>query len=149
MIEELLPENPEVVGINPHLQWSEDGETSTIVDGAAEQILFQDCAPELAAKAARKLRRHPQRGRDIRPKLTVSRFGQIPRAYIEARLDKSIVPAAQIRMQELVPGATRYSIDTGHTPQLSNPKELASQCWILKKKWTRILNEITLETFLS
>ena len=31
----------------------------------------------------------------------------------------------QRRMQKLVPGARRYSIDTGHAPQLANPDELA------------------------
>ena len=126
IVEELLPEHPEVVGIIPYLNWSSDGETSTIAEGAAQKILFQDCPLGIANKAADKLKRHPQRGRAIRPSLTCPRFGLIPRAYIEANLDKSIVLVAQMRMQELVPGAARYGISTGHTPQLSDPRKLAT-----------------------
>ena len=126
IVSELQPDHPEIAGIIPYLQWSDDGEVSTIIDGAAQKILLQDCPQDIADSAAAKLKRHPQRGRAIKATLTDEGFGQVPRAYIEAKLDKSIVPVAQKRMQELVPGAVRFSLDSGHTPQLSQPKELAS-----------------------
>lgn len=126
IVAELTPNHPEVAGIIPYLEWSADGETSTVKAGAARKIFYQDYPEELAAAAAARLKRHPQRGRDIRPTLTPARFGRIPRAYIEATLDRSVVPAAQKRMQELMPGARRYAIEAGHAPQLGKSEELAT-----------------------
>lgn len=125
LVEQLTPRNPEVAGIVPYLNWSEDGETSAVRDGAAQEIFLQDCDAVDADAAAARLKPHPQRGRDICAVWTDENFGRVPRAYIEATQDRSVVPAAQRRMQELVPGAKRYSIDTGHTPQLARPVELA------------------------
>ena len=125
VVAELTPSHPEVAGITPYLEWSADGETSTVIEGAARKIFFQDAPPDVADAAAAKLKPHPQRGRAIKATLTDARFGQIPRAYIEASLDQSVVLAAQRRMQELLPGAARYSISTGHAPMVSRPKELA------------------------
>ena len=126
LVEALTPTVPEMVGINPHLEWSEDGETSTVAVGAARKIFYQDCPKELADAAEAKLKRHPQRGRTITARLTPERFGRVPRAYIEATLDRAVVPEAQRRMQELVPGAMRYIMETGHAPQLGKPVELAA-----------------------
>lgn len=125
VVEELMPDHPEVAGIIPYLEWSADGETSSVMDGAARKIFFQDCPDEMADVAAAKLKPHPQRGRAIKPTLTDARFGRLPRAYIEASLDQSVVPAAQKRMQALVPGARRFTLESGHAPLLSKPKELA------------------------
>ena len=126
LVAELQPDHPEMAGIIPYLKWSDDGETSTIIEGAAQKILLQDCPSDIADAAAAKLKRHPQRGRAIKATLTEERFGRIPRAYIEAKLDQSIVPVAQKRMQELVPGAVPFSLDSGHTAQLSQPQALAA-----------------------
>jgi len=117
--------DPAALGIAPHLAWSKDGETSTVKPAAARKIFYQDCSAAKAGAAARQLRPHPERGRDIAARLTKGRFGKIPRAYIEARYDQSVLHKMQRRMQKLVPGARRYSIDTGHAPQLANPDELA------------------------
>jgi pimeloyl-ACP methyl ester carboxylesterase len=62
----------------------------------------------------------------VRPRLTTERFGRVPRTYVEALRDRSVVPAVQRRMQALVPGADRLAIDTGHAPQLAAPDRLAA-----------------------
>lgn len=126
LVEELRTTTPEVAGIIPYLEWSADGETSTVADGAARKMFYHDCPKVLADAAATKLKRHPQRGRAITANLSEDRFDRVPRAYVEATLDRSVVPAAQRRMQELVPGAARYSMETGHAPQLGKPGELAA-----------------------
>ena len=126
LVEELMPVAPEIAGINPHLEWSADGETSTLADGAARKMFYHDCPKKLADAATAKLKRHPQRGRAIAAHLTEDRFGRVPGAYIEATRDRSVVPAAQKRMQELVPGAARYAIETGHAPLLGKPLALAA-----------------------
>lgn len=126
VVEDLVEAHPEVVGIVPHLDWSEDGETSTVKKGAGQKIFLQDCPPKIANAAAKKLTPHPQRGRDICARLTKRNFGRIPRAYVEATLDQSVTQAAQKYMQELVPGAKHYEIDSGHAPLVSRPVELAA-----------------------
>ena len=126
LVEELKDEYPEVLGIVPYLDWSKDGETSTVRKGAGQKIFLQDCPPKIANAAAKNLKPHPQRGRDIFARLTKRNFGRIPRAYVEATLDQSVVQAAQRRMQELVPGARHYEIDSGHAPLVSRPVELAA-----------------------
>ncbi len=126
LVEDLMPTAPEVAGIIPHLEWSADGETSTVADGAARKIFYQDCPKKLSDAAAAKLKPHPQRGRAITARLTKRRFGRVPRAYIEATLDRAVVPAAQRRMQELVPGAARYVMKAGHAPLLGKPGALAA-----------------------
>ena len=79
----------------------------------------------MADAAFTRLTPHPRRGRDICANLTQKHFGSIPRAYIEATEDRSILHKMQRRMQKLVPGARRYVIKSGHAPHLSRPKELA------------------------
>jgi hypothetical protein len=49
----------------------------------------------------------------------------VPRFYVEALADRSIVLNVQRRMQSLLPGATVASLPTGHAPQLAAPKALA------------------------
>ncbi len=126
LVEELTPVAPKVAGIIPYLEWTADGETSTLIDGAAQKMFYHDCPNKDADAASAKLKRHPQRGRAIAAHLTDDRFGRVPRAYIEATQDRSVVPAAQRRMQELVPGAARYAIESGHAPLLAQPGALAA-----------------------
>jgi pimeloyl-ACP methyl ester carboxylesterase len=125
LVADISKKDPAALGIVPHLAWSGDGATSTVKAGAARNIFYQDCSAAKASWAAKQLKPHPERGRDIAARLTKGRFGKIPRAYIEARRDQSVLHKMQRRMQKLVPGARRYGIDTGHAPQLANPDGLA------------------------
>ncbi len=125
LVADFSKNDPAALGIVPYLAWSRDRETSTVKPGAARNIFYQDCSNPKANAAAKLLRPHPERGRDIAARLTKGRFGRIPRAFIEARLDQSVLHKMQRRMQKLVPGAHRYSIDSGHAPQLAQPDALA------------------------
>jgi len=124
LVESLLPEHPEAIGINPHLLYAPDGSFSTVPAEAAARIFFSDCAPEVAAAAAARLTPQPQSSRAIAPHLTAARFGTVPRLYVEATEDRSVVLAAQRRMQTLVPGAQVVSLPAGHAPQVSMPAAL-------------------------
>ena len=116
---------PNSQGISPFLTWSPDRLFSSVPPQAALDIFLHDCPPEAAQAAAASLTPQRETARALRATLTPERFGRVPRIYIEATQDRSVVPAVQRRMQELVPGARRLSIDTGHVPQLSRPAELA------------------------
>ena len=125
LVSELKKNHPDAAGIAPHLVWSDDRLTSRVPMQAALQYFFHDCSPADAAAAAQRLTPQPEGGRAVRARLTEKRFGRVPRLYIEAEADRSVIPACQRRMQQLVPGADVATIPTGHVPHLAKPHLLA------------------------
>lgn len=112
-------------GIGPYLRWSDDGLFSSVPPQAALDIFLHDCPPEAARRAADSLRPQRETGRALKATLTAGRYGRVPRIYVEALNDRSVVLEVQRRMQTLSPGARRLSIDCGHVPQLARPERLA------------------------
>lgn len=125
LVRELAPAHPEVSGIGPFLRLTADGRATEVPAAAACEIFLQDCDPADAARAAAKLSPQAEAGRAVAPRLSAERYGRVPRVYIEALRDRSVVLAMQRHMQARSPGALRASIDTGHVPQLARPAELA------------------------
>ncbi|MDC7789958.1 alpha/beta hydrolase [Rhodoplanes sp. TEM] len=125
LVRDVIAEHPEAAGIGPHLVWSADRASSTVPEAAALAFFYHDCDAAAARSAARQLTAQPEGGRAVRPRLTAARFGRVPRLYVEATADRSVVPILQRRMQALVPGAAVVSLPTGHAPQLVAPRLLA------------------------
>jgi pimeloyl-ACP methyl ester carboxylesterase len=125
LLAELAAETAISTGIGPYLEWSEDRQFSCVPPAAALEIFLHDCTAEAARRAAARLRPQREAGRKLRAVLTPERYGRVPRLYVEALRDRSVVLEVQRRMQDLSPGARRLSIDTGHAPQLANPDLLA------------------------
>jgi pimeloyl-ACP methyl ester carboxylesterase len=125
LVTKLKDDHPEAAGIAPHLVWSHDRLSSCVPMEAALTYFFHDCPPADAVAAAQRLTPQSDRGRAVRAHLTAERFGRVPRLYIEAEADRSVIPACQRRMQALVPGARVITIPTGHAPQLAAPELLA------------------------
>ncbi len=123
----VIEHDPGAAGIGPHLVWSDDRLTSRVPPVAAKHVFFHDCSARAAETAAGRLTPQPEGGRAVRPRLSPDRFGQVPRLYVEAEADRSVVLAVQRRMQALVPGAKVASLPTGHVPQLAAPKLLADR----------------------
>jgi len=113
-------------GIEPYLEWSDDELTSRVPKSAAATIFLQDCEPGRVREAGAKLQAQHEGGRALRPFLTDERFGSIPRIYVEAENDRSIPLMLQRYMQELVPGAIRRTLPTGHAPQIADPVAVAN-----------------------
>lgn len=113
-------------GISPFLEWSEDRLTNWASREKALDIFYHDCEPQVAAGAADRLRPQPIGGFALVAQPTPERFGVIPRLYVEATQDRSVLITLQRKMQQLVPGARIASLDTGHVPQLSAPERLAA-----------------------
>jgi len=113
-----------LAGIRPHLAWSADGRVSRVPPQAAIDVFLHDCPPELARAAAARLVPQSETARAGVPRLTADGFGRVPRLYVEALGDRSIVPALQRRLLALSPGARVLSIDAGHAPHVSRPAEL-------------------------
>jgi len=113
---------PEVSGIGPYLEPAEGG--SRVPSDAACAVFFHDAPARAALNAARRLAVQPDGGRDISAHWTAGRFGRLPRLYLEATRDRSVLPVVQQRMQQLVPGAEHVALDCGHAPQLAAPEAL-------------------------
>ncbi len=108
----------EAAGIWPHLVWSEDRQSSTVPAKAICDVFLQDLPHEQAMAAAQHFCAQPEGTRALVAEWTPERFGKLPRLYIEATQDRSVVLPVQRRMQQLVPGASVVSLDTGHVPQV-------------------------------
>jgi pimeloyl-ACP methyl ester carboxylesterase len=118
--------NPEASGINPHTIWSADRRVTRIPPEAAIAHFFNDCSTEDAQAAAARLTPQGEGGRAVTVHTTPERFGRVPRLYVEALDDRSVILPAQRLMQTLVPGAQIVSLPTGHAPQFSAPEALAA-----------------------
>jgi pimeloyl-ACP methyl ester carboxylesterase len=57
--------------------------------------------------------------------ITDARWGSVRRLYVETLRDQAVPVSAQRRMNELLPGADVHSIDSGHSPFLTQPRGLA------------------------
>ena len=115
---ELIQNHPEAAGIWPHLHWAEDRQSSTVPPEAVCEIFLQDLPREQAMAAAQRFCSQPEGTRVLVAEWTAERFGRLPRLYVEATEDRSVVLAAQRKMQALVPGAQVVSLACGHVPQV-------------------------------
>ena len=58
-------------------------------------------------------------------RVTMERFGRIPRAYIECSQDRTITLGAQRRMQAALPCDPVLTLASDHSPFFSQPTALA------------------------
>ncbi|WP_459948408.1 alpha/beta fold hydrolase [Denitratisoma sp. agr-D3] len=125
LVQEALAEYPEAAGIGRYLAWSADRSLSSVPEAAAKEIFFHDCPDAVAAAGAARLVAQPEEGRALVAQLSPERWGRVPRLYVEALEDRSVILPLQRRMQALCPGARRVSIATGHAPHVAAPHRLA------------------------
>ncbi|MFP1630997.1 alpha/beta fold hydrolase [Zhengella sp. ZM62] len=115
-----------LVGIGAHLTWPKPGLVSAVPPDAGARVFLNDLPFASAIKLARKLTPQGENGRSIAANWTAGRFGRVPRLYVECLRDLSVAHELQRRMQEMVPGAWRVSLNAGHVPQASMPGKLAA-----------------------
>ena len=99
-----------------------DGSASWPEEGAMETF-FQDCSPEVARAAARRLtRQHWQATHEVTP---LRSWGAVPAAYILCTDDRAL-PVAYCRhaARDLL-GIEPIELPGGHSPFLSRPRLLA------------------------
>lgn len=58
--------------------------------------------------------------------LTAARFGQVDKAYIHTAQDHVVSPSLQASMVAATPVRVEYSVNTGHTPFITQPAKLAA-----------------------
>ena len=114
-----------LLGIGPHLVWSDDRRVSSVPVEAAADIFLNDVPRDEALRLAEALTPQGEGGRAIATSWTPQRFGTLPRLYVECADDRSVLLPVQRRMQDLVPGAARVTLQAGHAPHVSQPARLA------------------------
>jgi pimeloyl-ACP methyl ester carboxylesterase len=94
---------------------------------AFRDALYGDCSQEDIVLATALLTPEPIAPSATPLCLSEEHFGRIPRVYIETLQDKGVTPALQKKMYTVSPCQHILSMDTSHSPFLSQPQQLASQ----------------------
>jgi hypothetical protein len=93
---------------------------------AFRDALYGDCSQEDIVLATALLTPEPIAPSATPLSLSEEQFGRIPRVYIETLQDKGVTPALQKKMYTVTTCQHIISMDTSHSPFLSQPQQLAS-----------------------
>ncbi|KUF11969.1 alpha/beta fold hydrolase [Pseudoponticoccus marisrubri] len=113
-------------GITSHVVVAPDGASSTVPVDKAAALFFNDAEPETARAAAARLTPQPAAGHRMRVTRAAG-FDALPKYYLLATQDRSVLPQAQRLMCDGVPKLTVEEIAAGHVPQLTRAAELAAR----------------------
>ena len=101
------------------------GVTCAIRDEALRDTFYGECSDEDFEYARARLAPEALRVLAAPVRVTAERFGRVPRAYVHTLRDHAVSPAAQRRMQSAWPCDPVFTLDTDHSPFLSQPEALA------------------------
>lgn len=112
--------------IGPHLQIQKDKGIATI-EYSARADLFANGGPEGLRKAIPdQILDEPLAPLATPVKLSAAKFGKVDKAYIHTAIDQVISPSFQAQMVASTPVRAEYTLQTGHTPFLTDPDGLAN-----------------------
>lgn len=100
--------------------------TSTVIPERAKELFYQDCPDDDVRTALQLLCPEPATMSAARLSLTDANFGRIKRYYVECQNDRAISLETQRAMQAALPCQQIFTLDSGHSPFMSRPAELAS-----------------------
>ncbi len=100
------------------------GVTCTVRASAVRETFYGRSSEEDAAFASVRLGPEPLKPLVTPLQLSAEKFGQVPRAYIETTQDRVISLESQRRMQAALPCAPVFTLDSDHSPFLSQPEAL-------------------------
>ena len=111
--------------IGPHLQIDKEKGIASI-EYSARADLFANGGPDELRKAIPDLILDEPVGPLVTPvHVTATNFGQVDKVYIHTALDQVISPSYQAKMVAATPVRAEYTLQTGHTPFLTDPDGLA------------------------
>ena len=90
------------------------------------ECLYADCSAEDLALAQARLEPEANMPAVTPLRLSQERFGRVPRVYVECLQDRVVSLRMQRSMQAKLPCERVFSLETGHSPFLSAPEELAA-----------------------
>jgi pimeloyl-ACP methyl ester carboxylesterase len=111
--------------IGPHLQIEKEKGIASI-EYSSRADLFANGGPEALRKAIPDLILDEPLAPLATPvKVTSADFGKVDKVYIHTAIDQVISPAFQAQMVATTPVRAEYTLQTGHTPFLTDPNGLA------------------------
>lgn len=101
------------------------GVTCTVRNEVIREAFYSRCSDADAEFARARLTPEPLKPLVTPLEITPERYGRVPRAYVQTTFDRVISPAAQRRMLEALPCEPVFTLETDHSPFLSQPEALA------------------------
>ena len=111
--------------IAPNMVPAERGVTCALRAGVIRDAFYGECSDSDADWAISQLTPEPLKPLASVLDVTMERFGSVPRAYIETTRDRAVTLEAQRRMQAALPCAPVFTLDSDHSPFISQPEALA------------------------
>lgn len=111
--------------VPPNMIPAASGVTCVMRASALRPAFYGDCSDADFEFARDRLMPEPLKPLVTPLQLTESRYGRVPRAYIETARDRAVTPAAQKRMLVASPCERLFALDTDHSPFLCQPEALA------------------------
>ncbi len=106
-------------------QGPSDGLSLRIEPEAARALFYNRASPEDASWACARLCPEPLAPNTVPLTVTRERWGRLPRAYIECLDDRALPIALQRSMQAALPCDPVVTMESDHSPFLSEPRALA------------------------
>jgi len=101
------------------------GLTCVVRTSVVREAFYGHCSDEEAEYAQSRLSPEPLKPLVTPLEITDARYGRVPRACVETTFDRVISLAAQRRMREALPCDPVFTLETDHSPFLSQPEALA------------------------
>lgn len=109
-----------------HLKVDQARGTVSIAPEARGPVMANDAGPAQRAQLASMLVDEPLQPLTTPVQLSAGRAGRVDRVYLRTLQDKAVSPAFQSEMALATPMRMTIDLDTGHSPFLTKPDELAS-----------------------
>jgi pimeloyl-ACP methyl ester carboxylesterase len=111
--------------IPPNMVPASSGLTCVVRSSVVREAFYGCCPDEDAEFAQSRLCPEPLKPLVTPLEITDARYGRVPRACVETTLDRVISLAAQRRMRAALPCDPVFTLETDHSPFLSQPEALA------------------------
>jgi pimeloyl-ACP methyl ester carboxylesterase len=118
--------------VGPNMQISQDRRSWSLREAAVCEAFYGQCADEDVVLAQALLAPEAVGPLTTPIRVSVERFGRVPRVYIECRRDRAVSLSEQRKMVSVMPCRQVISMDTDHSPFLSAPDELTGHLLALQ-----------------
>src|SRR6516162_6590198 len=119
--------------IGPHLQIMKDKGIAAVEYSARADLFCLDCNDQFRAAIPNLIVDEPLAPLATPVRLTADRFGTVDKVYIHTAKDQVVSPSLQAVMVAATPVRREFTVETGHTPFLTDPHGLARDIEIAAK----------------
>jgi pimeloyl-ACP methyl ester carboxylesterase len=124
-LQDAAVQDPESL-VPPAMIIADDHQSASIRQSAVREAFYGQCSDDHVALAQSLLTPEPLAPLATPVHTTATRFGSVPRVYVECTRDRAITHSAQRRMQAAVPCRERITLEADHSPFFCCVEELAS-----------------------